>query len=62
MPPRSTINYDAEPRLYDRIAVWAERDGPSLNATALELLEYALDAYDEVWTDEAEKPAKRTIG
>jgi hypothetical protein len=51
-----TLRIDA--RLYERIAEWAERDSQSLDATTLEMLECALDAYDSVEADESPTSAK----
>jgi hypothetical protein len=47
-----------EPQLYDRLAAWARRDGQSLNSMTCELLECALDAWDEVDTVETEASPK----
>jgi len=60
MPPRSTITMSLriDPRVYDRLARWAQRDGRSLNAAALESLECALDAYDSVEAEQNPTSAK----
>jgi hypothetical protein len=47
-----------DPRVYDRLARWAQRDGRSLNAAALESLECALDAYDSVEAEQNPTSAK----
>lgn len=60
MPPRSTVTMTLriDPRLHERIASWARRDGQSLNAMTLEMLECALDSWDEVEARETEASTK----
>jgi predicted HicB family RNase H-like nuclease len=47
-----------DPRLYERLAGWAQHEGQSLNAITLELLEAALDAWDSVEAAATEAAAK----
>jgi predicted HicB family RNase H-like nuclease len=47
-----------EPRLYERVAGWAQHEGQSLNAMTLELLEATLDAWDSVEAADTEAAAK----
>ena len=57
---RSTITMTLriEPQMYERIATQAQRAGQSLNAAAVELLECALGAYEQVDVEEADLSAK----
>jgi predicted HicB family RNase H-like nuclease len=47
-----------EPQLYARIAAQERRDGQSLNATAVEMLECGLDANDNVDGSETDPAAQ----